>query len=162
MFRAFGQALPELLPASGGRRVVVVGGGWGGLAAARRLRQLAPELDVVLVDRSSGFRSLPLSNKWLVDRSSDAPAQQDYAAPARAYGYRSIQAEVTAIDRDRRRIHTAQGTLGYDWLILATGIRQDYGAWFGGDLRAADEARRHYPGGFLADELDALKRKLAA
>jgi NADPH-dependent 2,4-dienoyl-CoA reductase/sulfur reductase-like enzyme len=24
---------------------------------------------------------------------------------------------VTAIDRDRRRVHTAQGELGYDWLI---------------------------------------------
>lgn len=152
----------DLLPASGGRRVVIVGGGWGGLAAARRLRQSAPELEVVLIDRGSSFRSLPLSNKWLVDRTPDALMQQDYALPAQAYGYRSIQAEVTAIDRERRRIRAAQGTLGYDWLILAAGIRQDYGIWFGDDLRAADEARRRYPGGFFAEELDALKRKLAA
>ena len=142
--------------------MLIVGGGWGGLAAACRLRQLAPELDVVLIDRGSSFRSLPLSNKWLVDRTSDGLMTQDYAAPARAFGYRAIQAEVTAIDRDRRRIHAAHGTLGYDWLVLAAGIRQDYGAWFGDDLRAADEARRRYPGGFVAEELDALKRKLAA
>ena len=147
---------------SGARRVLIVGGGWGGLAAARRLRQLAPELDVVLIDRGSSFRSLPLSNKWLVDRTADALMTQDYAAPARAFDYRAIQTEVAAIDRDRRRIHTAQGTLGYDWLILATGIRPDYGAWFGDDRRAADEARRRYPGGFVAEELEGLKRKLAA
>ena len=36
------------------RRVVVIGGGWGGLAAARHLRALAPDLEVVLVDRQSG------------------------------------------------------------------------------------------------------------
>ena len=142
--------------------MLIVGGGWAGLTAARRLRQLAPELDVVLIDRGPGFRSLPLSNKWLVDRTPDALMQQDYAAPARAHGYQAIQAEVTAIDRDRRRIHAAQGSLAYAWLILAAGIRQDYRAWFGDDLRAADEARRRYPGGFVAEELEALKRKLAA
>ena len=123
---------------------------------------MAPELDVVLIERNSGFRSLPLSNKWLVDRSPDPLMQQDYAVPARAYGYQAIQTDVDAIDRDQRRIHTAQGSLSYDWLILAAGIRHDYSAWFGADAGAADQARKHYPGGFVAEELDALKRKLAA
>lgn len=141
--------------------MVIVGGGWAGLTAARHLRQLAPELDVVLIDKDSSFRSLPLSNKWLVDRTPAALPQQDYAAPARAYGYQVIRAEVSAIDRDRRRIHAVQGTLSYDWLILAAGIRYDYSAWFGDDARAADQARRHYPAGFVTGELDALKRKLA-
>lgn len=159
--RAFGKPLPDLLPSSSGRRVVVVGGGWAGLTAARRLRLLAPELDVVLIDKNPGFRSLPLSNKWLVDRTPDPLPQQDYAAPAGAYGYQVIRAGVNAIDRDQRRIHTELGTLGYDWLILAAGIRYDYSAWFGDDDRAADQARRYYPAGFVAGELDTLKRKLA-
>ena len=156
----FGQPLPEMLPASSGRRVVIVGGGWGGLTAARRLRQLVPELEVVLIDRDAAFRSLPLSNQWLVDRTPDALMQQDYAAAARAWGYRAIRAEVAAIDRERRRLHTAQGALGYDWLILAAGIRHDYRPWFGDDARAIDQARREFPAGFMAGELDALKRKL--
>ena len=158
---AFGKSPPELLSSSGGRRVVIVGGGWGGLAAARRLRQLAPELEVVLIDRESHFRSLPLSNKWLVDRTPDGLMQQAYAVAAKAFGYQAIRAEVTAIDRGQRRLYTAQGTLSYDWLILAAGIRYDYGAWFGDDIRAADHARLNYPAGFVAGELDALKRKLA-
>lgn len=141
--------------------MIIVGGGWAGLTAARHVRQLAAELDVVLIDRDSGFRSLPLSNKWLVGRTADPLMQQDYAAPARAYGYRAIQAEVSAIDREQRYIHTAQGSLSYDWLILAAGIRHNYSAWFGDDVAAADQAREHYPAGFVAGELDALKRKLA-
>ena len=159
--RSFGQSTPDLLPASGGRRVVIVGGGWGGLTAARHLRRLAPELEVVLIDRDAIFRSLPLSNQWLVERTPDALVQQDYVKAARAWGYRAIQAEVTAIDRERRRLHSAQGALGYDWLILAAGIRYDYSPWLGDDVRAIDATRRLYPAGFLANELDALKRKLA-
>ncbi len=157
----FGQALPELVPPSAGRRVVIVGGGWGGLTAARHLRRLAPELEVLLIDRDAAFRSLPLSNQWLVERTPDALVQQDYTTAARAWGYRAIRAEVTAIDRERRRLHTAQGALGYDWLILAAGIRHDYSPWLGDDARAIDATRRFYPAGFMAGELDALKRKLA-
>jgi NADPH-dependent 2,4-dienoyl-CoA reductase/sulfur reductase-like enzyme len=159
--RSFGQSTPDLLPASGGRRVVVVGGGWGGLTAACHLRRLATELEVVLIDRDAVFRSLPLSNQWLVERTPDALVQQDYATAAQAWGYRAIRAEVTAIDRERRRLHTAQGALGYDWLILAAGIRYDYSPWLGDDAVAIDATRRLYPAGFLAGELDALKRKLA-
>mgnify|MGYP001352902183 CR=1 FL=1 len=54
----FGQSVPDLLPAPGGRRVVIVGGGWGGLTAARHLRRLAPELEVLLIDRDTAFRSI--------------------------------------------------------------------------------------------------------
>ncbi len=143
-------------------RVVIVGGGWGGLAAARRLRQLAPELDVVLVDRGSGFCSLPLSNKWLVDRTPDDLVRQDYGVTARAWGYQALQAEVSAIDREQRRVLTSRGTLNYDWLILAAGIRHDYRPWFGEDGVAAELARSTYPSGFMAAELPALKRKLMA
>ena len=52
------------------RRVVIVGGGWGGLSAARHLRALAPDLDVVLVDRQPAFVSFALSNRWLVDAAA--------------------------------------------------------------------------------------------
>ncbi|OHC64055.1 MAG: pyridine nucleotide-disulfide oxidoreductase [Rhodocyclales bacterium RIFCSPLOWO2_02_FULL_63_24] len=153
--------LAELMPRSRGRRVVIVGGGWGGLTAARYLRDLAPELEVVLVERSATFRSLPLSNKWLAGLAPEAGAGYSYLAAARAYGYTFIQDEATAIDRERRRVITRGGTLDYDWLVLAVGIRYDYAPWFGDDRRAADQARQSFPAGFVADELDALKRKLA-
>lgn len=158
---AVGAPLAELLPGSRGRRVVIVGGGWGGLTAARHLRELAPELEIVLVERSAAFRSLPTSNKWLTGLVREAGHSHDYETVARAWGYTLIRAEATAIDRERRRVVTRDGTLDYDWLVLATGIRYDYAPWFGEDSRAAEQARKYFPAGFVADELDALKQKLA-
>jgi NADPH-dependent 2,4-dienoyl-CoA reductase/sulfur reductase-like enzyme len=158
----FGQSAPDLQAASGGRRVVIVGGGWGGLAAASRLRRLAPALEVVLVEREAEFRSLPLSNAWLVGWRTEPPPRRDLAALAAARGWRLLRAEVTAIDRDRRRVLTAQGELGYDWLVLAAGIDYDYAPWLGDDARAIEATRRLYPAGFVATELDVLRSKLEA
>lgn len=157
----FAQQAPALLPAAKGRRVAVVGGGWGGLSAARHLRALAPELEVVLLERNPSFFSLPLSNKWLAGLVDGTLLSHDYRAAARTFGYAFLQAEVSAIDRDKRRVHTAGGTLDYDWLVLAVGIRHDYAAWFGEERRAIERARQDFfcawtPGG----EFRALKAKL--
>jgi NADH dehydrogenase FAD-containing subunit len=154
-------APPALLPRTKGRRVVVVGGGWGGLSCARHLRALAPNLEVVLLERNKAFWSCPLSNKWLGDLVDTRYLVHDYAAAARAYGYTFVQAEVRAIDRDRRLVVTDRGTVDYDWLVLAVGIRQDYGAWFGDDRRAADHAATRYPSAWQSGrEAALLKNKI--
>jgi NADPH-dependent 2,4-dienoyl-CoA reductase/sulfur reductase-like enzyme len=160
-FLAVGGPRAELLPSSRGRRVVIVGGGWGGLTAARHLRELAPELEVVLVERSAAFRSLPMSNKWLTGLAQEAGRSHDYETVAGTWGYTLVRAEATAIDREQRRVVTRGGMLDYDWLVLATGIRYNYVPWFGEESRAAEQARKYFPAGFVADELDALKQKLA-
>ncbi|MBK7900490.1 MAG: NAD(P)/FAD-dependent oxidoreductase [Azonexus sp.] len=163
---AFGASLTaraDLLPASTGRRVVIVGGGWGGLAAARTLREQAPDLEVVVVEKEVAFWSNPLSNLWLVGLNDGTQLTRDLGAAARTFGYRLITAEVTAIDRERRRVVTAAGALAYDWLILAVGIRHDYGAWFGDDRAAAEYCRKHFPAAFTGPgEALALKRRIAA
>lgn len=156
------RAAPALLPPARNGRAVIVGGGWGGLAAARRLRELEPQLEVVLVERSAAFWSLPLSNRWLADRLDGALLRHDYAAAARAFGYTRLRAEVAAIDRERREVHTADGTLAYDWLILAVGIRDDYAPWFGDDAKPAAEARQKYGSAWQAGEQAALKRRVDA
>lgn len=145
-----------------GQRVLIVGGGWAGLSAARALRRSAPELDVVLIDRAPSLRSLPLSNPWLVGRTPERLAPIDLATLARRLGYRFVQAEVQAIDRAQRTVFTSEGRFGYDWLVLAAGVSYDSSAWFGDDARAATAARELFPAGFVASELDLLKRRLDA
>ncbi len=56
-----------------------------------------------------------------------------------------IQTEVTAFEREKKRVITAQGWLDYDYLILGAGIRYNYEAWFGNDRKAADTPRRCSP-----------------
>lgn len=156
-------AVPTLLPRGTGRRVLIVGGGWGGLSAARQLRELAPGLEVVLLERNARFWSGPLSNKWLAGLIETRMLEHDYSAAAATYGYTFIQSEAKAVDRDRRCVLTARGAIDYDWLVLAVGIRYQYEAWFGDDQRAIDQTRRDYPCAYLgADEAAALKRKLHA
>lgn len=144
-----------------GQRVVIIGGGWAGLSAAHTLRQSAPELDVVLIDRESSLQSLPLSNPWLVGRSPERLPRIDLTTLARTLGYRFVPADVQAIDRAQRQVITDQGRFAYDWLVLATGVAYDYTAWFGDDTRAAKQAREQFPAGFIASELDLLKHKLS-
>lgn len=147
--------------ASQRQRVVVVGAGWGGLSAAHTLRRIAPELDVIVVDRASTLISLPLSNPWLVDHSPERLPRLNLADLARRQGYQFIQAEVQAIDRIHRSVQTSQGLWHYDWLVLACGISFDYESWFGGDVRAQTQAKTQFPAGFIANELDTVKRLLA-
>ena len=156
-----GAAIPQLMAPSSRRRVVVVGGGWAGLAAARRLRELAPELDTVLVERNAAFWSGPLSNRWLAGQVATRLLVHDYRAAALAFGYTLVRAEVSAIDRAQRRVVTSLGVIDYDWLVLATGIRYAFESWFGDDQRAIDHVLRQYPSAFIPGaETEALKRKL--
>ena len=150
--------LPLLHPAfAANRRVVIVGGGWGGLSAARHLRQLAPELDVTLVDRQPAFMSFVLSNHWLVEPGAPAWARYDYARLAKAFGYRFVQADVDGIDLARRTVASTAGPLPYDWLILSPGIRENWADWQVDDPKTVTELRRRHSGAMLsAADLPAL------
>ena len=142
------------------QRVVILGGAWAGLSAAHELRQRAPELDVLVIDRDPVMRSLPLSNAWLVGRTTERLQRIDRAALASQLGYRFLAADVEKIDREQRRVVCVQGVFEYDWLLVATGLSYDYGAWFGADKKAAMATQETFPAGYIASELDALKRQL--
>jgi NADPH-dependent 2,4-dienoyl-CoA reductase/sulfur reductase-like enzyme len=147
---------------SAAQRIVILGGAWAGLSAARALRQIAPELDVLVIDRDPVMRSLPLSNPWLVGRTPERMPRLDRAALAASLGYRFVAADVLRIDRAERQVRTSQGAFVYDWLLVATGLTYDYSAWFGADQKAADAAQELFPAGYVAHELDALKQRLQA
>lgn len=151
----------ELMPKGQRRRVVVLGGGWGGLSVARHLRETAPDLEVVLLERNPVFWSCPLSNKWLIDVVDTQLLVHSYTAPARRWGYTFVQTEVTDIDRARKRVHTAQGHVDYDWLVVSAGIRVTYEPWFGSDRRAIQHTVSNYASAYVpsAEHL-ALKQKI--
>jgi NADH dehydrogenase len=123
---------------SDSRRVVIVGGGFAGLFAARRLGR-AP-VQVTLIDRAEHHLFQPL----LYQCSTGILSEGKIATPLRELlrkhkNVEFVLAEVTGIDAARRTV-TARRPLGeeiefgYDYLILAAGVRQSY---FGHDEYAA-------------------------
>ena len=142
-------ATDTLLPKGKVPRVVICGGGWGGLNAAKQLRLLAPQLEVVLLERNPLFFSCPMSNKWLIDVVDTNFLTFDYLQVSEKYGYRFIQTEILNVERDKKRVVTAAGALDYDYLILSPGIRYNYEAWFGNDRRAAEATRARFPGAYV-------------
>jgi NADH dehydrogenase len=116
--------------ASGSRRVVIVGGGFAGLFAARALRN-AP-VSVTLLDRAEHHLFQPM----LYQCATGILSQGKISTPLRELlkKHRNVEfilAEVTDIDAAGRRVLARRplgGDLefGYDYLILATGVRQSY------------------------------------
>jgi NADH dehydrogenase FAD-containing subunit len=138
-----------LLPKATGKRVVVCGGGWGGVSAAKHLKLLDPTLDVVLLERNPIFFACPMSNKWLVEIVNTDFLTFSYLKVAEKHGYQFIQTEVTAFERDKKRVITAQGWIDYDYLIVSAGIRYHYEAWFGEDRKAAAYTKAHFPSAYM-------------
>jgi NADH:quinone reductase (non-electrogenic) len=105
--------------------VVIIGGGFGGLYAARSLRR-AP-VRITLVDRRNHHLFQPL----LYQVASAALNPSDIAIPIRRVLRRQKNAEVmladaVSIDVPGHRVVLADGELGYDKLIIATGATHSY------------------------------------
>lgn len=149
------------------QKTVIVGAGWAGIAAAHALTRGGAAADVTVIDRDPVFRALPLSNAWLVGRTPLRLPAIDLPDLARRQGWRFVAGEVTAIDRAQRSVHTRtlhsqDGRLPYDTLVLATGAAADHSAWFGDDARAIAHTRERFAAGFEARELQACHQGLEA
>ena len=124
--------------ASGSRRVVIIGGGFAGLFAARRMGR-AP-VQVTLIDRAEHHLFQPL----LYQCATGILSEGKIAAPLRELlaKHRNVEfqlAEVAGIDAAARKVMARRPLgeeieFGYDYLILAAGVRQSY---FGHDEYAA-------------------------
>jgi NADH:ubiquinone reductase (H+-translocating) len=126
------------MAATSGSRVVIVGGGFAGLFAARRLGR-AP-VQVTLIDRAEHHLFQPL----LYQCATGILSEGKIASPLRALlaKHRNVEfqlAQVTGIDAAARTVTAVRPLgeeieFGYDYLILAAGVRQSY---FGHDEYAA-------------------------
>jgi NADH:ubiquinone reductase (H+-translocating) len=115
---------------SGARRVVIVGGGFAGLFAARMLAR-AP-VQVTLIDRAEHHLFQPM----LYQCATGILSEGKIAAPLRQLlakhgNVEFVIAEVTGIDAGRRQVLARrplgeQVEFGYDYLIVAAGVRQSY------------------------------------
>src|SRR5262249_55918459 len=116
---------------AGGRKVgasphvVIVGGGFGGLQAVKALKH-AP-VRVTLIDRNNHHLFQPLL--YWVATAGLSPA--DISSPIRRVlrGQRNatvLMAEVTGINSEKQLVWLGERSLSYDYLVLATGARDNY------------------------------------
>ncbi len=111
--------------ATGNLRVVVVGAGFAGLAAVRKLRR-AP-VDVVLIDQHNYHLFTPLLYQVasaLLDPSEIAHPTRKILRSQRNADFRL--ARVDSIDLALRQVKTDEGSIPYDYLVLAGGSVNNY------------------------------------
>ena len=111
-------------------RVIIVGGGFGGLAAAKALRNTPAE--IIVIDRTNHHLFQPLL--YQVATSVLTPGQ--ISSPIRGIlrnqkNTTVVLGEVTGLDKDQscvivRNADREQVHLAYDYLILATGVTDNY------------------------------------
>ena len=102
------------------KRVVIVGMGFGGMHAARELA--GSHCEVLLLDRNNYHLFQPL----LYQVATAGLEQESIAYPLRAlirnwYNLQFQMREVTGLDLAGKRVLTDQGTVEYDYLIMAGG-----------------------------------------
>ncbi len=123
--------LPASLLHAQGRsvaRVVIIGGGFGGASAARMLREVAPAIEVTLIEPARTYVACPFSN--LVIAGLREITEQGFGHDRlAAAGVRVIHEPARAVDAATRTVTLETGgTLGYDRLILSPGIDIRWGA----------------------------------
>ncbi|UWM82288.1 NAD(P)/FAD-dependent oxidoreductase [Rhizobium sp. SRDI969] len=113
------------MPGNGRPRVVILGAGFGGLAAAMALKNI--QVDITVIDRRNYHLFQPLL--YQVATAGLSPAQ--VAMPIRRILSRQknvtvLMQRVERIEKATQLVHTAERTIPYDYLVVATGARHAY------------------------------------
>ena len=113
------------IPDTGKPRVVVIGGGFAGISFLKNLRK--SEVQAVLFDRHNYHTFQPL----LYQVSTAGLEPDSIAYPLRKFFRRNKDfhfrmAEVTSIDAEQNTVHTAIGSLSFDYLVIATGTKTNF------------------------------------
>lgn len=118
------------------RRIVIVGSNFAGFTAALKLRESLPaEHEIVVLSKNPDFVFMP-SLIWL---PFGLRKREDLSFPlAPIYEKHKVvfkPVTVTALDLENRKVLTEDGEEGYDFLVIATGPKFNYGTVPGLDPR---------------------------
>lgn len=102
-----------------------MGAGFGGITAALTLKTLRPQAEVVVVEPAPYFISAPGSLGYLFGLVPFPAITRSYTILSDK-GLRLIRASVQAVDAARKIVATSAGLVGYDYLLVATGLRLVY------------------------------------
>jgi sulfide:quinone oxidoreductase len=102
-------------------RVIILGAGFGGLELSTRLsEEFGADADVVLIDQADGFVFGFSKLDVMFGRASAESVQHAYADVVKP-GVEFVQAEITEIDPEAKRVLTTAGAYEGDILVVALG-----------------------------------------
>ena len=111
---------------------MVVGVGFAGLATVRRLTRSG--MRVTLVDRNIYSTFQPLLYQVATGGLNPADVAYPVRGFAHRYGARFVRGELAHIDSEARQVTLADGEkLGYDYLVIGTGVAANYYGIAGAD-----------------------------
>src|SRR6266487_4145228 len=100
------------------KKVLVLGGNFAGLTAALSLKhELQDGVDVTVVAKSDRF---PFGKRKVKDVVF--PVAKTFTS----HDVKFVHGEATKIDPAAQQVQTSQGVLGFDYLVIATGYRNDF------------------------------------
>jgi NADH dehydrogenase FAD-containing subunit len=110
------------------KKVLVLGGNFGGLTAALSVKhELEGDVDVTVVSSSDRFLFNP-SLIWLpFGKRRPDDITFPLAPTFESHDVDFVHATATRIDPAARQVDTTRGSYGYDYLVVATGYRNDAG-----------------------------------
>jgi len=149
------------LPKAKGPRLVIVGAGTSGMTIAAHAKKEYPNFDVVLIDKRDMYSSCFNSSLWYVGVINlEFLAAHSFLDAAVNNNYIFVNATVTGLDQATRTLHTNEGEIGYDFLVLAPGISYDYAKIGVKDVENRIGVQQKFPGGFISPmEHVTLNRK---
>jgi NADH dehydrogenase FAD-containing subunit len=108
-------------------RVLVLGGNFAGLTAALGIKyELGDDVDVTVVSKSDRF----LFNPSLIWVPFGKRKVKDVVFPLAktfdSHGVEFVHDEATSIDPKARKVEASRGGHDYDYLVIATGYRNDF------------------------------------
>jgi sulfide:quinone oxidoreductase len=109
------------------KKVLVLGGNFGGLTAALAVRhELQGDVDVRVVSASDQFLFNP-SLIWLpFGKRTPADITFPLAPTFDSHGVEFVHAEATRVDLAAKKVTTTTAAYEYDYLVIATGYRNDF------------------------------------
>jgi thioredoxin reductase len=139
--------------------VVIVGGGIGGINTAQSIKANDPDnkIDVTILERNHTYFACPLSNTLFgeikeVIEDEKISFKYDYKSTIKNHNINVIITEVIDADIENKTITTSNGIINYDYVVVATGISDDYQKSFPNwSMSKISRAKKETPSGMISD-----------
>lgn len=113
------------IPRNEKKRVVVVGGGFAGTRLVKKL--LKQKFQVVLIDKNNYYQFQPLfyqvAMAGLEPSAISFPLRRMFQGQK---GFHFRMGEVTRVNPEKNELQTSIGSIEYDYLVFATGVKTNF------------------------------------